>query len=65
MFNDNVMVGVPPELFKLIAWPELPAKLVQAAVLFDQEELDKLASKVPGATEYGCAEITVVPKSCT
>ena len=46
----KVIVGVPPELFKDIACPALPAKEVQEPVEFDQEEFERLASKVPGAT---------------
>jgi hypothetical protein len=60
----NVMLGVPLELLKEMACPDAPAKLVHAPTLFDQEELDKFASKVPGATVYGCVVMVVVPKSC-
>lgn len=46
----KVMVGVPLELLKEMACPVAPAKLVQTPLLFDQDELDKFESKVPGAT---------------
>lgn len=46
----SVIVGVPEELLKDNACPELPAKLVQAPVLFDQDELLRFALIVPGAT---------------
>lgn len=62
--NVSVIVGVPPELFKEIACPADPAKLVHAPVLLLHDELLRFDSNVGGATVYGCEEIAVVPKSC-
>ena len=45
----SVTVGVPPELDKAMASPELPVKLVHAPVLFDQEEADKFGCIMAGA----------------
>ena len=48
--NVRVIVGVPLELLNEMAWPAEPAKLVQTPLLLVQLDMDKLESKVPGAT---------------
>ena len=62
--NVKVNVGVPELLANESEAPPLPPNPPKLAALVVQDELDKLASNVPGVPVYGLVVMEVVPKLC-